>query len=832
MYLREMRKHTFCHCAGSTVKCLAAALLALSAAMGAQGAARRVTRFCHSGPYPMPHPVMIDSIGMNRNTYNDADLLDSPVDLLRAGHGQLFTGDFAPGCTSHAALHLLQFTIDNSRYAKATIKVGNMKHWQLYVDGQKSDGTLTLLPSTHSVVIKYLSEPGDHDSLKVSVESNNDSLLTLGCGNRRELTLLDFLNGKHYYGNSVSADGRYAITTSYETTGPGKTAWLYTVYDLKRHAAVRSSANSLRWMPGTDSLLFTRNGARGLQLVCADVASGAERILAQDLPQGEWTMAPTRNFLIMQQEVEGPNDDSQVHQIIQPDDRQPGWRTRSRLVKYDLASGTAQPLTFGYHNVTLCNLSANGQYLLYMVSRTRLAKRPTTLFSLYRLDLSTMKATCVVDSDGFVADALLSPDGGTVAVKGSPECLGGIGRNLPHDRTPSMYDNQLYTIDVNTRKVTPLTRNFNPSIESMQWSRYDGNIYFNALDKDYRRLYRMSPKTGTVRQIDVPEDYVGGVGLADKAPVLCCNGQSAANTDRLYAVNTANGKATLMEDQQKTLDGVDMPVCHDWNFKSSRGDTICGRYYLPPHFDQTRKYPMIVYYYGGCSPTSRYFGGNYPFPLYAAKGYVVYVVQPSGAAGFGQEFASRHVGTAGEGVAQDIIEGTRQFCAAHAFVDSAHVGCLGASYGGFMTQYLQTKTRLFAAAVSHAGISDHTAYWGEGYWGYSYSEVSMAGKYPWSDRSLYVSHSPLYNADKIHTPLLLLHGTADTNVPTGNSIALYTALKLLGRPVALVEVEGENHWIQDYNKRIKWQNTIFAWFDKWLKGDDSWWKAMYDKMPE
>ena len=241
---------------------------------------------------------------------------------------------------------------------------------------------------------------------------------------------------------------------------------------------------------------------------------------------------------------------------------------------------------------------------------------------------------------------------------------------------------------------------------------------------------------------------------------------------------------------------------------------------------------MIVYYYGGCSPTSRYFGGNYPFPLYASKGYVVYVIEPSGAAGFGQEFASRHVDTAGDGVADDIIEGTKKFCADHSFVNAKKIGCLGASYGGFMTQYLQTKTDLFAAAVSHAGISDHTQYWGSGYWGYSYSEVSMANRYPWSDRDLYVNHSPLNNADKIHTPLLLVHGTADTNVPTANSIALYTALKLLGRPVALVEVEGENHWIQDYNKRIKWQNTIFAWFAKWLQDDDSWWKAMYDKVPE
>ena len=236
---------------------------------------------------------------------------------------------------------------------------------------------------------------------------------------------------------------------------------------------------------------------------------------------------------------------------------------------------------------------------------------------------------------------------------------------------------------------------------------------------------------------------------------------------------------------------------------------------------------MIVYYYGGCSPTSRSFDTLYPMHAYAAQGYIVLVVNPSGAAGFGQEFSSRHVNTAGEGVADDIIQGVKQFCSEHPFVNKSKIGCLGASYGGFMTQYLQTKTDLFAAAISHAGISDHTSYWGEGYWGYSYSEVSMAESYPWTRKDLYVDRSPLYNADKIHTPLLFLHGSADTNVPIGESIQMYNALKLLGRQTAFVVVDGENHWVLDYQKRIKWHNTIMAWFERYLKDDPAWWNSMY-----
>ena len=92
---------------------------------------------------------------------------------------------------------------------------------------------------------------------------------------------------------------------------------------------------------------------------------------------------------------------------------------------------------------------------------------------------------------------------------------------------------------------------------------------------------------------------------------------------------------------------------------------------------------------------------------------------------------------------------------------------------------------------------------------------------------MYTLQSPLFNADKINTPILFLHGTADTNVPIGESIQMFTALKLLGKPTAFVRVEGENHHILDYEKRILWNNTIYAWFAKWLKDQPEWWDALY-----
>ena len=95
-----------------------------------------------------------------------------------------------------------------------------------------------------------------------------------------------------------------------------------------------------------------------------------------------------------------------------------------------------------------------------------------------------------------------------------------------------------------------------------------------------------------------------------------------------------------------------------------------------------------------------------------------------------------------------------------------------------------------------------------------------------------MEQSPLFHADRIRTPLLLLHGTADVNVPPGESEQLYTALKLLDRPVEYVRIRGQDHHILKHDQRIVWSKTILAWFDKWLKDQPEWWDHLYPGVPE
>lgn len=812
-------------------KFLCASVCSLLFVMNVNADDIHITKFKCAGPFPVYKPLEIDSVGLSQKTFKEKDLLETAVRLDLAANGKLFEDSIAPSVDKGYALYILRFGAQNLCFAKAKVMVSGMADYQLFVDGKKSDGkSVELIPGTHTFDIKYLSKSDKQEKVNVKLSGVSANTFLLTEGNKHLFSMKEVMEGNRLSGVSLSPNGRFLITRYSEILSTGTSSSKYQLKDLKTGKILLETSTAIRWMPSSNRYYYTEKSEKGRRLMAVNVETMQSTILAEDLPDESYTISPTEDFLIFNHRNTGPKKDEKVYEIVEPDDRQPGWRDRNSLVKYDLQTGVSQPLTFGHHSVSLLDISRNGRFALLMTSKKRLTKRPTTLRTIIQLDLQTMKGDSIVVDDGFVVDGKYSPDGKMIAVVGSPETLDGIGKNVPEGRIPSAYDYQLYTIDLTTRKVKALTRDFNPSVGSVQWAKYDNQIYFTADDEDCVHLFKANPVSGKIQQLPTPEDMVTSCSMADDAPVCAWVGESASNASRAYTLNTRSGKSSLLEDfSAQFLKDVELGTCEAWDFVSSRGDTINGRYYLPPHFDASKKYPMIVYYYGGCTPTARHFATRYPLNAYAAMGYVVYVINPSGATGFGQEFSSRHVNTAGEGVAEDIIEGTKLFAKQHSFVNEKKIGCIGASYGGFMTQYLQTKTDIFAAAISHAGISDHTSYWGEGYWGYSYSEVSMADSYPWTDKKLYVDQSPLFNADKIHTPILFLHGVADTNVPVGESIQMFNALKLLGRETAFVAVEGENHWILNYEKRMKWQNTIYAWFAKWLKDEPEWWQSMYNE---
>lgn len=830
------------------MKRILSALLLAGAFTSASAQSQKIESFRYAGPYTITQPVMIDSVTFDNKKFDTKSLLSSALNLEIAKKATQSVDSILPTNNGEKpTLNLLYTTVSNTSFAKAKINVSKLKNYKLFVDDkeQQSGAELTLSPRTHEVVIKYLAMPNEADTAIVNIESKSDiSIAPTVKGQNGQGSATYFaeagVKAKGSYYIKPSNDGLYYIQIDRQRFPDNSTTWTYLLKETKSNRIVLSSTKSISWTPSAQHTFYKYNDTKeGKQLVFVDAKTLQETVVCKNMPKEQVTILPNHKQAIVHKQTEGPKADNDKHLYLHPEDRVPGWRDRTQLELFDFETGLTTPITYGNRALWLNDISRDSRHIILAVSTEEIeTMRPTLFYTLLRLDLQTMKADTLIAKDGFFAGSKLSPDGKKLAIKASPEFADRIGCVLPKDKYPNIYDYQLYILDIDKaiakeqNAIVPVTKDFNPTIEDYEWSAYDNNIYFSAQDKDYIRLYQLDTKSNKIKQADIPSDCINRYYLADNAPLIGIGASGLVDFGKTYWLNTKTLKTTLIEDVHKReLSDYAMPTCHDFNFTNSNGDEITGCYLLPPGFDEQKaekgKYPLLVYYYGGCSPVSRYFSTSYSFPALASQGYIVYILQPRGCSGFGQEFAAWHGNTAGDPQTQDIIEGTKAFCAAHPYVNEKKMGSFGASYGGFMTMYLQTKTDMFSAAWSHAGISNHTSYWGFGYWGYTYSQVSMPGTYPWTHKELYVDRSPLFNVQKIKTPLLFTHGTDDRNVPPIESSQMFTALRLLGQPTAYVTFQKEGHHVENYSRLLNWQNTFMAWFAKWLKDDGQWWEEMY-----
>lgn len=506
------------------------------------------------------------------------------------------------------------------------------------------------------------------------------------------------------------------------------------------------------------------------------------------------------------------------------EDRWATWRDRTQVFEVDCAGGVIRQLTRGPVSHELLDVHRTGTKLLVAsrpvdYSRPPYGKMVLKECEVERGDLKDLGTFWALNSAAYIGDELY--------LLGGPSLLGEVGRAPGLEGPLNDYDGQLVRFNPETGQATALSREFEPSISAIQVMD-DGDVLLQVTQRQHVPLYWYRANGGAFEKVDSPATVVDAFSCSSQIPrVLCWSGTSVSTPQRVFCASGTAAPKRVFDPGGDAYANVHLGDVEPFSFWNAQEREIDGRTYLPPDFDPEKKYPLIVYYYGGTSTVEEAFTGRYPFHLWAAHGYVVYVLQPTGTVGYGQAFSAKHVNAWGRYAADDILAGTEAFLARHEYVDPERVGCMGASYGGFMTLYLVTRTDRFAAAISHAGISDLSGYWGKGWWGYLYSGVASRGSFPWNNQSLYVDQSPLFSADRISTPLLLLHGGSDTNVPPEQSHVMFTALKLLGKEVELIEIEGENHLIMDHDKRLVWWNTILAWFDWHLKDQNAWWNALY-----
>ncbi len=828
-----------------------------------------VQQWLNAGPVGLQYPAFHEKNNLLGKSFNTSDLLkfqQKRVKMPQAGDIWMQSQEEVIRWKELPESEVIRYQGDQpfainwqlvylqaNQYIPVTIDIKSRQAYEVFVDGTKklsqyvSAGNVTtkslklkLEPGKYTLLIKSLHKSGDslpwHIEATVNYSTEfSKSALSISTSNEQFMDIAHLLHGQQLQSSLLSDDGQLVMLNYTETFPPkGKTDRWFEIKEVNSgniiYSSRHSNIRSAQWVPGETSISYLAKNGEHTDLMLFDLNSRNEKTLLTN-PQrfSDYRWSPNGKFLIYSIKEKQQKNNTGVFKLEGMPDRWPWYRIRTQLYLLKMNDLTVKQLTYGYLTNQLQDISSDGKRILFSQSFPDYSQRPFTRQILMEMNLENRHVDTIWNTN-YGGTATYSPDSKKLLVTGSASMFQGAGINLKKAKIPNNYDIQAYIYDLKTKLVKAISKDFNPSVSNAYWNPLDNKIYILAEDRTYKDLWIYNPTSGTFKKLDTKVDMVNQMSFARHNNSLVYSGTSISYPAVAWQYDLASAKQKLLADPENNFfSNVKFGNTEDWNFKNKKGLTIEGRIYYPPNYDPNKKYPLIVYYYGGTSPTGRDFRGRYPKNLFAAMGYIVYDLQPSGATGYGQDFSALHVNGWGKENASDIIEGTKKFLKAHPQVDSKAVGCLGASYGGYMTMYLQTQTDIFTTAIAHAGISSITSYWGQGYWGYLYSSVASANSYPWNNKKLYVNHSPIYLADKIHTPLLLLHGTSDTNVPTGESIQLYTALKLLGRPVELVEVKGQDHHIMEYNKRILWQKTIFAWFARYLKHQPQWWDAMYPK---
>jgi dipeptidyl aminopeptidase/acylaminoacyl peptidase len=837
-----------------------------------------------AGPVDLPLPVWLgEGSGYPLKNLLESDFLDAT--LLWPEEGKLLAKSagqdlkwrventaaaalkFKPGRAESEAAFLFCY-VESDRWRKMRLDLKSHHLLKAYFDGvpiiTKSDASaadakepipsgadVAVSSGKHRLLVVALKNPecAQEWSLQAEMRSGQDGRLATDLSPQRSISEDDILNSRQIGSIALTRDGgavAYIVSErNPKTTRPE--SWIeirrLPGSELERVIRDTQSYASVQWAPDgrrLSAIVPGEAGASDLWLI--DRATGETRVLLDDvkgLSAAYWS--PTGEFLVYSV-TEAPKDpEPKVEWMTGLEDRWVPWHSKTHLHLVSVDSGIRRPLTGGQISASglfapvASPVSPDGNRVLFITSVPDYKNRPYVRSDIYSLDLATGKSGIVFSTPFSISAPQWTPDGRKILFAGGQS----IGQTASAKVLRNDYDLDLYLLNPATGDLQALTREFAPNIKSLGFGNPvitcgAGPVFLLAEDRTREPLYQTDLEGGGFEKIETGVDVIKAFDVSADGQTLAYVGTSLLDPPRLYCLDRTTQKRTLLYDPtEERFRSIRLTKVEDFNFTNSRGVSIEGWLHYPAGFDPAKKYPLIVHYYGGTEHTARDFNAGYTgasIHQYCANGYAVYILNPSGAPGWGPSFSDLHVNDWGKIVSGEIILGVQKLLAAHPFIDKGRIGAYGGSYGGFMTMLLATQTDMFRSFIALYGISNIASYWGAGWWGFLYSGVATAESFPWNRPDIYVGQSPLFRADKIKTPLLLLHGLADINVPVTESEQMYTALKLLGREVSYVRFKGEDHGIlgTDENRRLLPQ-IMLAWWDKYLKGQPEAWDALWEK---
>ncbi len=379
-----------------------------------------------------------------------------------------------------------------------------------------------------------------------------------------------------------------------------------------------------------------------------------------------------------------------------------------------------------------------------------------------------------------------------------------------------------------TGEKSYVTETFDSNVDDFVWAdTRDAEFFFTGVWHGQVNIYAVTTRGEVLQVTDYQADF-GSLRLVGNHRDILAERHDHFHPADLYLVtpdlkNTS--KTTIRQvtnENQHITSQLSLGRSEAHWTKTTTGEDMMYWVILPPEFDETKKYPTLLYCEGGPqSPVSQFWSYRWNFMIMASQGYVIIAPNRHGLPGFGTEWCEEVSGDWTGQCMADYLTAIDDACKTLPYVDTDHLGCVGASFGGFSVYYLAGHHEgRFKAFIAHDGAfnlesmyTDTEEVW---FSNWEYDDAYWNKDATPRARHTY-ENSPHRFVDKWDTPILCIHGEKDYRINANQGFGAFNAAKLQGVPAQLLLFPDENHWVLKPQNGILWQRTFFAWLDKWLK---------------
>jgi dipeptidyl aminopeptidase/acylaminoacyl peptidase len=363
------------------------------------------------------------------------------------------------------------------------------------------------------------------------------------------------------------------------------------------------------------------------------------------------------------------------------------------------------------------------------------------------------------------------------------------------------------------------------SVDSYQWASDSKSLYLTFEDKGQEPLARLDIATMKLTPL-VTSGFAVAPDVAKDGSFVVFAKTDISHPADLFRLNVSGDRSAATQLTQMNADvlkDIEFGEVSSFTFPGWQGEPVQAWQIKPPEFDPTKKYPLLLLMHGG--PESSWpnlFHYRWNAQLFAADGYVVVEPNFHGSSGFGLKFMDSIKGQWGGAPYEDQMKAV-DTALTWPYVDTTRIAAAGASYGGYMANWVEGHTDRFRAIVSHDGVLDlmMTVY-AMDFVGGTMQEFKGTA---WENQQALINQAPITYAKNFKTPMLIIHGGNDYRVEQGQGLALFQLLQARHVPSKLLYFEEENHWVLKPADNIAWYHNVLDWLDQWVKPD----RAEYQK---